>query len=129
MPSERAVGVDDDGGVVIDARGAALEQRRDDDHAQFGGQAAQRLGGGAGDGLGQIEEGGVFVAAEILGAEEFLEADDLRAAGGGFADAPFGFGEILVGVEGAGHLDEADAEFVGRHFSILAGAARFARWW
>ena len=98
---------------------------RDDDHAQFGGQAAKRLGGGAGDGLGQIEQAGVFFAAEILGAEEFLEADDLRASGGGFADAPFGFGEVFVGVEGAGHLDQADAELGGVHVYILAELAHF----
>jgi hypothetical protein len=67
-------------------------------------------GGGAGDGLGEVEEGGVFLAAEILGAEQLLEADDLGAAGGGFADAPFGLGEVFVGVGGAGHLHQADAE-------------------
>ncbi|MGA2742670.1 MAG: hypothetical protein ABSG65_35180 [Bryobacteraceae bacterium] len=65
----------------------------------FGGQAAEGGGGWAGDGLGQIEEGGVLFAAEILRTEEFLEADDLRATGGGLGDAPFGFGEVFVGVE------------------------------
>jgi hypothetical protein len=46
--------------------------------------------------------------------------------GGSFADAPFGFGEIFVGVEGAGHLDEADSEFGGVHLYILAEWGRCA---
>ena len=84
---QRAVGVDHRGGVVIEAGGAALEERGDDDHAQLGGQLAERLGRGPGDGLGQVEAVVIFLAAKILRAEQFLQADDLRAAPGGFADA------------------------------------------
>ena len=40
-PEQRAVGVDDRGGVVIEAGGALLEQRRDDDDAQFGAPAGR----------------------------------------------------------------------------------------
>ena len=62
----------------------------------------------------------VFGLAEILRAEEFLDANDLRAFGGGLADSPFGLGEILVGVERAGHLNEADAELGLLHKTIVA---------
>ncbi len=40
------------------------------------------------------EEGVVFALAEVLGAEELGEADDVGAEGGGFADAGDGFGEV-----------------------------------
>ena len=83
---QRAIGVDDRRGVVVEAGGALLEQRGDDHHAEFGGQRAQAVGGGAGDGFGEIEQAGVFFAAEILRAEQFLQADDLRALLRGFAD-------------------------------------------
>ena len=117
---QRAVGVDDDGRIVVDARRAPLKQRSDDDYPQLGGQPAKRCGGWTGDGFGQIEERGIFLAAEILRAEQLLEADNLRPAASGLADAPFGFGQVLVGVDGAGHLDEADAEFGGVHLLIFA---------
>ena len=69
-PEERAAGVDDGGRVVIDARGAPLKKGRGDDHTQFGGQTAERAGGGIGDGLvgaGHLDEadaelGGVHVS-------------------------------------------------------------------
>ena len=87
MPEQRAIGVDDGRRVVIEAGGALLEQRRDDHHAQFGGERAEAIGGRPGNGFGQIEQAGVFFAAEILRAEKFLQADDLRALARGFADA------------------------------------------
>ena len=64
---------------------------------QFAREPREALAGGAGDGLGQIEQIGVFFAAEILRAEQFLHADDLRPSAGGFADAPLGFGQISLG--------------------------------
>ena len=53
---------------------------------------AQALGRGSGDGLGEVEEARVLLAAEILRAEEFLQANDLRAFPGGVADASLGLG-------------------------------------
>ena len=116
---QRPIGVDDRGGIVIDARRAPLEQRADDDDAQLAREAAERIGGRSRNGFGQIEQRGVFLAAEILRAEQFLQADDLRAPARGLADAPHGFGEVFVRVHGAGHLDEADAKLGGVHQSIL----------
>ena len=50
--------VDDDGGVVIDARRATLEDRRDDDYLSRRGDGAQRFGRRAGNRLGEIENFG-----------------------------------------------------------------------
>ncbi len=41
MPEQRAVGVDDHRGVVVDAGGAPLEDRADDDHCQVRAPAAR----------------------------------------------------------------------------------------
>ena len=82
---QRPVGVDDRGRIVIQTRSALLEQRRDNHHAQFLRERAQSIGGRPGNGFRQIEQPRVFLAAEILRAEQFLQADDLRALSGGFA--------------------------------------------
>src|ERR1035441_8926542 len=62
----------------------------------------------------------VFGLAEIPRPEEFLDADNLRAFAGGLADAPLGFGEVFIGVERAGHLDEANPELGLLHMTIVA---------
>src|SRR5271165_422499 len=91
--------------VVVQSSAAPFEERRDDDDAEFASDTSDRFGAGAGDRLGESEQLGVFFAAEILRAEEFLKTDDLGAASLGFTDPPDGFFEILVGVDGAAHLD------------------------
>jgi len=112
-PGDFAIGIEDGGGVVIEAAGAFLEEAGDEDDAEFAGDGAEGGGGGAGNGFGEVEEFGGLLTAEVLGAEEFLKTDDLRAAGGGFAGLEDGFFEVFGGVGGARHLDEADAEFAG----------------
>ena len=64
---------------MIQARRAAFKQRRDDHDAQFARQFAQRVGRRAGDRLGQSEQIVILLAAEVLRAEQLLQADDLRA--------------------------------------------------
>ena len=66
---------------------------------------------GPGIGSARSNRSARLFAAEILRAEQFLHADDLRAFARRFADAPFGLGQILVGIFGAGHLDQAEREF------------------
>ena len=77
-----AIGVEGDGGVVVQARGAALEEAGADHHPALGRQLAQGLGGRAGDGLRQVEAAGVLALAEVAGAEELREADQLGAVPG-----------------------------------------------
>ena len=52
---QRAVGIDDRGGIMINARAALLEQRDDQHHAAALGQALKRLRRRAGDRLGHGE--------------------------------------------------------------------------
>ncbi len=121
-PGEGSVFVQNGGGVVIEAGGAAFKERGDDDDLLFAGDGAEALGAGTGDGLGEIEERGVFALAEVLGAEELGQADDLGAFAGGFADAVGGLVEVGVRIGAAGHLDQADAVVqLGGHFFKLLG--------
>ena len=77
---QRTVRVNDRGGVVVEAGGAFLKERRDDDDLVLARQLAERGGAGAGDGLGEFEVRVVLALAEVLRAEKFLRADDLRAS-------------------------------------------------
>ncbi len=102
--------VEGDGGVVVEAGGAAFEEGGDEDDAVFAGYGGEGLGGRAGDGFGEVEEGVIFALAEVLGAEELGEADEVRAEVGGLLDAADGFAEVEVRVGGHGHLDEGDLD-------------------
>ena len=93
-----AVFFDGDGGVVIEAGGAAFEEAGYEDYSGFAADAGEGVGGGAGDGLGEAEEVVVFALAEVLGAEELGEADDLGALAGGFVDTLGGLVEVELGV-------------------------------
>ena len=116
---ERAVGVDDGRGVVVQAGGAPLEERRDDHDVRPRAPWRERIGGGAGDGLGQIEQRGVLALAEVLRAEEFRQTDDLGALAGGLAHPGAGALEVLVRIGRAVHLNQADGEIVaGQGFNL-----------
>ena len=86
LAGDGTIGLDDDGSVVVDARGAALKKREHQHHAQFLGQGAEGLGGRTGDGLCQVTQTGVFLLAEIKGIVQFLKDHELGALGGGFPD-------------------------------------------
>ena len=88
-------------------RGARRAKRRSPRRSSRG-QLAQRLGGRAGDGLGQVEVVVIFFAAEVLRAEQLLQADDLRAALGGLAD----------------RRDGARRDFLSGRASSSSGSAR-----
>ena len=66
------------------------------------------------------------VLAKVFGGEEFLEADEFGAGGGGLADEVLGFFEIAGDVGGAGHLDDGDGEAGGFCFRLFL-ARRFLR--
>ena len=102
--------VDDGGGVVIDAGGAALEDRRDDDHFSRLGDRAERFGGRAGNRLGEIEKFRILDLTRIMRAEQFLGADDLRAALGGVLDFCDRLVEIEARLGRATHLDEPNRD-------------------
>src|SRR6266481_3173152 len=93
-PDDLAGLIEDYGGVVINAGGAALEDRRDDDDLVRLRRRAQSFGGRAGDRLCEIEEFRILGLAWVVRAEEFLGAYDLRAAFGGLVDAGDCFFEV-----------------------------------
>ncbi len=116
-----AVFFDGDGGVVVEAGGSALEEAGYEDYAGLAANSGEDVGGGAGDGLGEAEEVVVFALAEVLGAEELGEADELGSLAGGFVDALGGLVEVELGVRVHGHLDEGYAfgGGVGHGFHLL----------
>ncbi len=83
--------------------------------AVFARSRGEALGRGAGNGFGQIEQARVFFAAEILRAEELLQADDLRALLRRLADLARRLFQVLFRIRGAAHLHQADAEFLISH--------------
>ncbi len=70
---------------------------------------------GPGIAFRQIEQARVFLAAEILRAKQFLQADDLRASLGGFANLIHGVIEICLRIQPTGHLNQSDSELFGGH--------------
>ena len=60
----------------------------------------------------------VFALAKILRAIEFLRADDLRAAFGGFFDARVGLGRIFLRVGRATRLDQTEHYRAGILFVV-----------
>ncbi len=89
-----SVRVDDRRGIVVDSGRAPLEERGHDDHAEFLGERLHFPGRRPGHWLGQLEVFVILDLAEIDGAKEFLQADDLRALRGSLADATFGGGKV-----------------------------------
>ncbi len=60
-------------------------------------------------GFGQLEEVVVFPLAEVVPAEELLEADQLGAFGCGFPDPCDGAVQIAGGISANGLLDQTDS--------------------
>jgi len=109
---ERAIGVEDGARVVVNAGGAALEERSDEDHFSFFCDFCEGVGRGTRDWFGEIEKIRVFGAAKIFAAKKFVHTDDLRAARGGFADFLDGSREVFFCILRAAHLHKADCEFL-----------------
>ena len=113
-----AVGVDDRDRVVVDAGRPPLEDGNQQHDVEVGGEGGAPGGGRPGHRLGELEVGRVLALAEVAGAEELLQADDLGAPRRRLTDqADRG---LDVGGRGvaAGHLHQADREprsLRGRH--------------
>ena len=83
-----AIGANDGRRVVVEPRATALEKRRDDYDSEFASELPERFGGRTRNRLGQSKQLGILFPAEILRAEEFLKADDLRSPRGCLARLP-----------------------------------------
>ena len=81
---------------MIDPGQAAFENTADDHNVQFTCQACEALRSGTRHGFGEVECVDILGLAEILGAEEFLYADNLRADIGAGTDQRFRLGEVGV---------------------------------
>ena len=106
-----AVGLQDHGGVVVDAGGAALEKGKHQHHPQFPCQRAEALGRGAGDGFGQVAQLGVLFLAEVKAVVQFLQNNQLGAPGGGLADISFQTGHVARNIGGAVLLHHSYFDF------------------
>src|SRR6266404_2688063 len=109
---KRSVRVEDGAGVVVNAWGAALEERNDQRDFLFLRNLRECFGRRAGNGFGEIEKFRVFGTAEVFAMKKFVQGNNLRAARRGFADFLDGSREVFVAVRRAFHLHESDRKFV-----------------
>ena len=120
MPRERAIRIEDRGRVVIEARRALLEERRDQHDFILPGSSGELLRARAWDWLRKIEQSGVFALAEILRLEELGQADNVGALACGLRNAIERFGQIVGWLGAARHLDQGYGELVSHFFSNFA---------
>ena len=119
----RPVGVDDRGGVVVDARGllVLLVHRGDDDHAGLLGEVLHPLRGRTvGDELGVAVVLGVLDLAEIRSVEQLLEQDELGALLGSLVGPLLVLLDHRFLVAGPARLDERAADgsgHIARHLN------------
>src|SRR5262249_10212879 len=99
--------------VVVEAGSSTLENRGDHDGPGLAGRASKAVSGGARNWLCQLEQRRVLALAEILGTEEFGQADDAGAALGGLFDQRNGALEIDVRQRVDRHLNQANFELSG----------------
>ena len=79
LASDRAVGVDNYRGLVVNARCAPFKKRGDDDDLSALRQLSQRIGARSGNRLGKLEVTMILALAKVFRAKQLLQADDLRA--------------------------------------------------
>src|SRR5262249_50364589 len=121
---EGAVGVENRASIMVNARGAALEKRYNENDSFLLGYFREGVGNRSGNGLGEIKKFGVLLTAEIFAAKELVQRNNLRASGRGFANFVDGVSEILLGIVGTAHLHEPDRELVRHELSLSFGARR-----
>ena len=98
---------------MIETGSTLFEEGGDNDDVILFRELLKSFGGRAGDGFGEFEIFVVFGLAEVLGAEEFLGANDLGALFGGALSGGEGLFQVGGWIGRTGGLDEADGDFVG----------------
>jgi hypothetical protein len=123
----RAVGVDDGGGVVVEAGRLDLEDGDDDDHFRLARHllhAPHRRP--VRHGFGPLVVLSVLHLAEVRGVEDLLEADDAGALPGRLACVLHMLLDHRVGVACPGRLHEGGAHNIG-HEQLLCREVKAIR--
>src|ERR1700693_763809 len=110
----RAVGIDNCGGVVINTGRPAFENRRDDHGFRLMRHAAQRLRGWPGHRFRQFKILRIFALAEVLRAKKFRQTEDLSSGAGSFFNPRHGVREIFLRLGADCHLHQTNCEFIRR---------------
>ena len=116
---QRSVGINNGGGIMVQADRAFLEQRRDDHDLFLASNLLESLRAGARNGLGEVEICVVFTLRKVLVCKEFLCANDLRATAGRLGHSLTGVGEIRGRIGFAGLLQEPQFNLLRRVFHLL----------
>ncbi|MNF87412.1 hypothetical protein D3C84_698770 [compost metagenome] len=115
-----AVGIDDRDAVETRAS-RQFEETDRQYNLQLFGQCLEMLDSGVGFNRGsQLQVVRVRLLTEVRSFEQFLDQDDLRALGRGFADQLFGGGQVVLAIPGARHLGGGDGNGAA-HENLLEG--------
>jgi hypothetical protein len=120
-PDPGAVGVEGERRVVMDARGPPLEERGHQHDLPRCRELGERLGGGSGNRLSQIEARRILALAGIARAEELRETHQLGPRGRRLLDPRQGLLQVLPRILGAAHLHQPDRKQV-RHGARLCSS-------
>src|SRR6267154_1297062 len=113
-----AIGVDDCGGVVVDAGHFDFVDRDNKNHLVFLSELLHgRDGGAAGDFFRQLVPTGLLLGAKIGAVEKFLKAEDLHFLLGGIGDQALVFGDHLL-------LDVRERIFLRRPLTLRLNQAK-----
>src|SRR5207248_3136821 len=93
----------------------SLEERHDEHYRELFRQRLHAVGGRSRDRLSDVEALELLRLREVRRVEELLEANDLRAARGGFAHTLFGGGDVRRDIAARRVLDDADCKRSARH--------------
>ncbi len=128
-PGDLAAGINHDCGIVIDARRAPLEERRDNYNFTRARDIAQRVGRRPGNRLGQIEARRILGLTGVLRAKQLLQANHLRSARRRLLDTSDRLIKIAGRLSCTRHLHQPNDNFIARgsHRMILIAAALSAR--
>ena len=107
-----AIGIDDGGGIVVEAFGSFLKEGADEYYAQLFGQGHKVLAGWTlRDRLCEEEILVAFLVAKVKGDKKFLEADDLGTVGGELTHLVGVALDVLLFVGHIGQLGNSHLDF------------------
>ena len=120
-----AIALQHHGGVVGEARRPPLKQADHQHHPQLLGQGAEVVGGGPGDGFGQVVARHIFALAEVGAGVQLLAHHELGSLLGRLADRGASGGHHGLPVSGPALLDQGGAQ--GAHRNTASGICMVAQ--